>query len=80
MGLVLHIMDVNMSDFMTFHSKDVRICERCKTTKKVRFYNWISTINKTIIGIICYECALLESFGSNYRNNKNYQRFKGEAK
>ena len=80
MGLVLHIMDVNMSDFMTFHSKDVRICERCKTTKKVRFYNWISIINKAIIGIICYQCALLESFGSNYRNNKNYQRFKEETK
>ena len=70
---------VDMSSDMKYFDFKIKICDRCRENKRARFYEWSSIITNSIIGVICYKCALLEAFGSNYRNSKKYKRFiKGE--
>ena len=51
------------------------ICECCGKLHRGMFYEWISTITKTNLGIICEKCALRESFGSKYKQTRRYKKW-----
>ena len=55
--------------------KTTRVCEMCGQYKaKAPFYEWKGLITGTSL-IICHRCAMRESFGNVYKQNKKYQKW-----
>ena len=55
--------------------KDTRVCEMCGQYKmKAPFYKWKSILTD-LKKIICHRCAMREYFGTNYKQNKRYQKW-----
>tara|TARA_R100000808_G_scaffold25031_1_gene60647 strand:- start:4995 stop:5147 length:153 start_codon:yes stop_codon:yes gene_type:complete len=40
------------------------------------FYDWTSIITKEHIGIICQKCAIREAFGTKYKKDKDYIKWR----
>lgn len=57
-------------------------CKLCGTGKEnAPFYQWISILrdedgNFPEIGIICQRCAIREAFGTQYKTNKRYIKWR----
>jgi hypothetical protein len=52
-------------------------CIRCFDYKhNAPKYLWIGLVTKEDLGEVCQKCAIIESYGSNYRNNKKYQQWR----
>ena len=58
-------------------AKLTRICDCCKRHKGHSiFYHWKGILTKAYLGLICSQCAYREGFGSNYKRNKHYIKWK----
>ena len=56
---------------------DNRKCTCCGTYKMhAPFYDWTSIITKEHIGIICQKCAIREAFGTKYKKDKDYIKWR----
>ena len=60
---------------MKLNGKGNAICECCGKIHKGNFYEWTGTISKSYLGLICEKCALRESFGSKYKQNRRYKKW-----
>jgi hypothetical protein len=64
---------------MTEHMKPVgkgnSICDSCGKVHRGMFYEWTGMITKDNLGIICEKCALRESFGNKYKQNRRYKKW-----
>ena len=69
-----------MTKYMVPVSKGHSICECCGKVHKGMFYEWTGMITKDNLGIICEKCAIRESFGSKYKQNRRYKRWLEQKK
>ena len=54
-------------------------CVRCTDYKyNSPLYLWVGLVTKDELGNVCQKCATTEAFGSNYRNNKKYKKWRRE--
>ena len=68
-----------MSSPTIFAKKCSRACEMCSNYKmSAPFYKYEALLTK-ISMIICHRCAMREYFGTNYKQNKRYQRWSEDA-
>lgn len=66
---------------MKFVGRIDRKCECCGDYKyNAPFYEWFSILENKVLAIVCKKCIVRENFGSNYRNNKKYQKWIEENK
>jgi hypothetical protein len=69
---------------MTEHMKPVgkgnSICDVCGKVHRGMFYEWTGMITKDNLGIICEKCAIKESFGNKYKQNRRYKKWHQKRK
>ena len=62
---------------MTNHMKPIgkgnSICDCCGKVHRGMFYEWTGMISKNNLGVVCEKCALRESFGNKYKQNRRYK-------
>jgi|TARA_R100001082_G_scaffold95684_1_gene62977 hypothetical protein len=51
------------------------ICDCCGKVHRGLFYEWTGMITGNNLGLICEKCALRESFGSKYKQNRRYKKW-----
>ena len=56
------------------------ICDSCGRVHRGMFYEWTGMISKDNLGIICEKCALKESFGNKYKQNRRYKKWLQQKK
>ena len=68
----------DISDYLKVDKlKLTRMCDACKKHKMShRFFHWKSILTNDYLGLICNQCAYREGFGSNYKRNKKYIKWK----
>ena len=51
-------------------------CIQCDNIKTSKFYEWTGFIGKEDLGFVCEKCAIKHVFGSKFKQNKRYKRWK----
>ena len=69
-----------MTKYMRLSGKGNSICECCGKVHRGNFYEWTGTISKTHLGLICEKCALKETFGNKYKQNRRYKKWLQQKK
>tara|TARA_R100000808_G_C2092187_1_gene112171 strand:+ start:148 stop:357 length:210 start_codon:yes stop_codon:yes gene_type:complete len=64
-----------MNEHMKPVGKGNSICDSCGKVHRGMFYEWTGMITKNNLGIICEKCALKESFGNKYKQNRRYKKW-----
>ena len=68
-----------MTDSMVPVGKGNSICKSCGKIYKGNFYEWTGMITKSK-GIICEKCAIRETFGTKYKQNRRYKKWQQKKK
>ena len=64
-----------MNIYMNPNGKGNYICDCCKKKYKGNFYGWTSTVTHSYLGLICEKCAIKETFGNKYKQNRRYKEW-----
>ena len=60
---------------MKLNGRGDYVCECCGKRYKGNFYNWTGMITDSHLGVICEKCALRETFGNKYKQNRRYKEW-----
>ena len=71
------ISDKDISHNMLYVGKKIGICDHfCnKKARNTKFYRWLTYLEKEFIKEMCENCALRETWGYNYKQQKKYKRW-----
>ena len=72
----------NLSSNMRYAVKKTAICDHfCnKRVRNSEFFHWFNYFSDELIKTMCITCALRETWGYNYKQNKNYKKWKERGK
>ena len=67
----------DISNSMKFSGKKLMICNHFCNNKprNTKFYRWLTYLEKEFIKEMCENCALRETWGYNYKQQKKYKRW-----
>ena len=67
----------DMRHNMKYAGKQIAICDHfCnKQARNAKFYHWFTYLDAEFIKTMCETCALRETWGYNYKQQKGYKRW-----